>query len=144
MAWTNAFDIGDCTLSVHKDGSATAMTPSEMTAAGVTLEADASGLVTLTAPAFGSAGGSYEVRVTPGFDTRDVPVRLTAMAQDIADPAMVGGPPPAGQWFPSWSPAPASYSGVYPNGDSTDQTTHEFTPEQAWTYAGVAFAQAGI
>ncbi len=130
MAWTNVFDIGDCTLTVLKDG--VEMTAGDMTAGGVSVAADAAGLVTLTAPAISSGGGSYEVRVTPAFDPEGAAVRLTAMAQDIAAD---------NRFFPSWSPAPADPPF---DGSRTTDATYEFTPAQAWTFAGAAIAQAGI
>lgn len=124
--WVNAFSLGDCALSVFKDGSVTAMTAGEMTADGVTLSADANGLVTLTAPAFGGSGGSYEVRVTPAFPTLSRPVRLTEIESSGIDDR-----------YAVWSPAPL--------GVAVDLVTeYQFTPDQSWIYAGSYIYKAGI
>lgn len=128
MAWVNVFSLGNCTLTVHKDGSATAMTAEEMTLAGVSVAADAAGLVTLTAPAIGSGGGSYEVRVAPSFNTNSAPVRVTGVEDTIAGDLLNA----------VWSPDPA--------GSSIDpaEGSHTFAPDQPWTYAGVLATRRAI
>lgn len=140
MAWTNVFDIGDCTLTVHKDGSAEAMTEQEMTDAGVGLSVDSVGLVTLTAPAMGSSGGGYEVRVTPQFETAAQAVRITEAYDDGIASFGLGG-----TYFPSWSPEPQSY-GFYGNpvGESTIDPMWEFAPTQAWAFAGLAIGKESV
>lgn len=124
--WVNAYSLGSCALSVFKDGSATAMTAGEMTTAGVTLSADGAGLVTLTAPAIGSGGGSYQVRVTPAYNTAGRAVRLTAVTNNIANYAFNA----------IWSPNPAP-SGAGP----ITGAVYEYGPAQAWSYAG-AFCES--
>jgi len=133
--WTNIFAIGECALTVHKNGSATAMTSEEMTADSVTLSADVAGLVSFSADPGLFVDATYEVRVSPAYDTGAASVRIVSMG---STGATINGV------YPAWSPNPQTYSDIYPTGQSSETLgpDYAFTPDQAWTYVS-ATAQAG-
>ncbi len=75
--WMNIFTLGACTLAVHKNESATAMTAGEMTTDGVTVSVNGVGLITLVTPANGAL---YEARVTPQYSVAGMDVRLSGVS----------------------------------------------------------------
>lgn len=129
MAWTNAFALGACTLSVHKNDSAAAMTAGEMVGDGVTASADGSGLVTLVTPENGSR---YAARVIPQYSVVGAAVRLSGMAI-TANYA----PSPVAEWDGLTLPDLLTYTdpGVTP-----DPTL--FAIGEVWTYAGLSVQES--
>ncbi|MGC1549373.1 MAG: hypothetical protein WA777_12660 [Rhodanobacter sp.] len=87
MTWQNAFDIGPCTVNVCLNGRGTPATPSQLTAAGISVDTTG-GVVTVSWNGHGDSPNGVMAEVVPSYPINGA----TYQAENplVADPASSG------------------------------------------------------